>query len=49
MAVIDGELLVLNASWPEGRIAVFDVNDGAELWEVPVSEDFWGLSCVANP
>jgi hypothetical protein len=45
MSVTDDGLLVLNASWPENRVVVFDVATGEELWEVAVS-GLRGLSCV---
>lgn len=45
MSVIDGELLVLSATWPEDRIAVFDMGGGL-LWDVPVSTDLGGLVCL---
>lgn len=35
MAVIDGELLVHGATWPEDRVVVFDVDTGLELWGSP--------------
>jgi len=49
MSVIDGELLVLSASWPEDRVAVFDVDTGLSLWDVTVSQRLDGLHCLSNP
>lgn len=48
MAVIDGELLVLNASWPEDRVVVFDVDTGFELWEIPMVTGITGLICFGS-
>lgn len=45
MSVIDGELLVLSASWPEDRVVVFDLG-GGYLWEVPASGHHHGLYCL---
>ena len=45
MSVLEGEKLVLNASWPEGRLAVFEIVTGQLLWEVPVTESSAGLAC----
>jgi hypothetical protein len=47
MSVIDGELLVLSASWPEDRVAVFDLGGGF-LWEVPATDHHHGLVCMAG-
>ncbi len=48
MAVIDGELLVLNATWPEERVVVFDVDTGLELWEIPMETRINGLICFGS-
>jgi hypothetical protein len=55
MSVTDDGLLICNASWPEGRVAVFDAETGAHLRDVhPVTEDgssttVMGLVCMTNP
>ena len=48
MSVIDDDLLVVSASWPEGRVAVFDVATGLSLWDVPVNQMIYGLYCMSN-
>jgi hypothetical protein len=47
MSVIGGSLLVMSATWPENRVAVFDMS-GTFLWEVEVSTHLYGLSCLAG-
>lgn len=55
LAVTDDGLLVCNASWPEGRVAVFDEATGDHLYDVlPVNEEgadvgITGLVCFTNP
>jgi hypothetical protein len=45
MAITSDGLLVLDASWPEQRLAVFDAETGAALYDVPLDGFSSGLSC----
>jgi hypothetical protein len=45
MSVTDDGVLFLNGSWPEGRIAAFDVNTGTALANFDVRDRSSGLVC----
>jgi hypothetical protein len=52
LSVTDTGLLVLNAHWPEDRIAVFEVATGIALWNVYPTDSggkIRGLDCAENP
>jgi hypothetical protein len=49
MAVTDDGLLVLNATWPEGRVAIFDEATGAWRGDVHPTDSVGGLVCFAGP
>ena len=49
MSVTDDGLLVLNATWPEGRVAIFDEATGAWIRDVTPSGSVGPLACFVGP